>query len=1014
MSITASLTLTGIQIILMLMFVSSCTPGASFSKNTPVKLHPKESKVFSLNVSNWSDSHSLTLINGGPYVENSILLPVAIRYIQHQDQTIFAIDVNNDLRVVDFTQQPARQVLHAPMGDEVTAFAVKGENIFIALKNNGVYRLSVSGNSIIKKKRVFLAENVVQIKPGDKYIDVLAEKGSKIHRVDIRNSSNSGLTQSWVLPSGSSDFVMLDQFIILVSNEFGLGAVSQSDSRKLVSSLSLQGSMHQIMITGNTAFVADGSGGMVVVDIQDPSNMRWQGSHNKLGSIEKILISGDNAFVIDRDIRLSSINISSSELPITGSFYKPAGKINDAVLGGPGAPQRSAVYIATTSGIEKIIFTDKLHGQISNEGINQGGTRRAFIADNLAYVADWFSGLHIYDISRPDQVKHIGNMHTPGSSKGVVVENGYAYVGDDDFGLQIIDVSNPSRPEIVGSVLTTGLAYTLKKRGNLVFLADHRGGFHIIDVKDVKKPEIIASHNTSGKSWAIDVIGNTVYVADDTSGLLVFDISNIRQPRQVGQFDPSGQAEDVAVRDNIAYVSFFDKGLYLLDVSKPERPELLSHLHIPGNARSVVLQGRYAYIAGWESGLNVVDVSDVRAPEIVGRYDTRGSAWGADINGDVAYVWDWWGGVKVIDVSNPARPGLLSQYHAASKINRLRQKNNFIYTANHAAGVQVFDVNNVLNPIWSTGTDVDGHVLDVWPSDELALLFAVSDKEGLLAFDISDPFYISLAGMHPVPGTPGIVRESNGQVFVATTQGELHVFSVGENNSLTRTQTLILDINDMWIDGTTLYVASKAEGLLSLAIDENGHVYPRKKILTDKVFKVGASDKYIAAATDNFGIEIWQRTGNGIKSVSSININGTVLDLALYNNALFVLSNYHGLLEYEITGDREPALIARYPLTDEYSSMLLHNDAVFFAGQSSIASVQLLPKLQWMSVENNQAQVKVTGKLPVGNYHLAITDPGGHEKLWPNALAVELKTSGKPKLSIEDFQKLLEQHRKNQ
>ena len=80
------------------------------------------------------------------------------------------------------------------------------------------------------------------------------------------------------------------------------------------------------------------------------------------------------------------------------------------------------------------------------------------------------------------------------------------------------------------------------------------------------------------------------------------------------------------------------------------------------------------------------------------------------------------------------------------KIDRLRQKNNFIYTANDEAGVQVFDVNNVLNPIWSTGIDIQGKVTDVWPALDADYLLAISDVEGLLVLDISDPFYIKRVG----------------------------------------------------------------------------------------------------------------------------------------------------------------------------------------------------------------------------------------------------------------------------
>ena len=1002
------------HIVLLVIILSGCTTVARFTDRTPIKAPPGATDSFTLNVSNWSDEHSLTLMNGGPYVENSIHLPIAVRFIQRQGQTVFAVDDNNDLHVINFAVKPAKQVLQAPLDDTVTALAVTREHILVAFEKLGVARINISGSKTLRKTAISPVKDVSRIRIDDKYAYLLAK--DKIIKAPLdQYVSSPDKTEQWSIPASSKDFALHMDLILLTGPEFGLGVIKQSDTSTFLSTLQLQGSAHQIELSNNTVFIADGEGGMVLVDIEDSANPRWTGSHNKLPSIQKILTNEKQAIVIDRNVRLSSISVNNQELPITGSFYQPEGKVHDAVLADSSKDSSAAsVYVATSMGVEQIIFPNQSHGQISNEGINQGGTRRGYIDGKLAYVADWFSGLHIYDISNPSRIKHIGNMHTPGSSKGVVVEDGYAYVGDDDYGLQIVDVSNPAKPVIVGSVATTGLAYTLKKRGELIFLADHRGGFHIINVKNVNKPFIVASHNTQGKSWAIDVKDNIVFVADDTSGLLVFDISELKSPRQIGQFDPQGQAEDVVIRDNFAYVSFFDRGLYILDVSNPTQPKPVSHLPIPGNARSIVLQKQYAYIAGWESGLQVVDISNVESPKIVGSYDTRGSAWGADINGSHAYVWDWWGGVKVIDVSNPEKPVLKSRYHAASKINKLRQKNNFIYTANHAAGVQVFDINNVLNPIWSTGTDIDGNVLDVWPSENLPLLFAVSDTEGLLVFDISDPFYIYLLDQYSIEGSATMVREDNGQVFVATANNELLLFSINDNNRLSRTQSLKLDVNDLWIDGKTLYVASSSEGLLTLPIDLQSHVKPHKKIIDEKVFMVGASEKYIAAATVNYGVDLWKRTAKGIAPVTNIDIQDKILGLALQDTLLLVLTPTLGLLHYEISTNDAPKLIARYPVTDHYSEILLHNNAVFFAGQDTVASVQLLPKLQWMSVESNTLEIKLSDKLPVGSYHLAVTDLRGNEDFWPNALSIQLKKSTKPKISIEDFQKLLEQHRKNQ
>lgn len=989
--------------------LGACATPASFTSKTPVSLTPVEHASATLQVSNWSDSQSLTVMNGGPYAENTILMPVEVRFVKNINRHTLAIDANSDLHIIDFNVNPAKQLAQLTVDNEITSIDTRGNDIFVGFRDIGVfqYRVSENGKSV-KKQKLVSTPGVSRVKVYKESLYYLAGKNTlySIPLDELNTANNSSIAQ-WGLPTACHDFAVMDDVFALLTDS-GLGIVGKQNTAVFESTLGLQGSKQQITLQDNTAIIADGDGGMVLVDLQDRIHPRWIGSHNKLGAIHKVLARNDKAYVIDRDVRLASISLANHELPITDSFYKPEGQVNDLALG------KDAVYLATSNSVEKVIFPDVTHGQISNEGVNQGGTRRAFVADNLAYVADWFSGLHIYDVSDPKHPRHIGNFHTPGSSKGVVVDNGYAYVGDDDHGLQIIDVHNPEKPIAVGHVQTTGLAYTLKKRGDLVFLADHRGGFHIINVADVSNPKIVSSHNTNGKSWAIDVKGNIAYVADDNSGLLVFDISNIKKPVQIAQFNPGGFAEDVAVRDNIAYVSFFDRGFYLLDISNPAKPALISHLDIPGNARSVVLQGQYAYIAGWESGLQVVDVSNAHAPKITGSFDTRGSAWGADIHGNHVYVWDWWGGVKIINVTDPAKPVLESQYHANSKIDRLRQKNNFIYTANHAAGIQVFDVNNVLNPIWTTGIDIPGNVSDVWPVQDAGFLLAVSDAEDLIVLDISDPFYIKKVSNYQLDGNANIVREYNGRIYVATDSGELHVFDASNYEKLSLISTLKISVLDLWVDRQTLFIASSDEGLVAFSLKADGNISHKKQLISDIAHNLTASNRFLVVATDNNELNIWKRPIDGISPLMTIDVNDRILSTVLNGSDLLVLTARRGLLHYAINNSKVPYLVGRYPLTDNYNDILLHHNAVFFAGQDTIASVQLLPKLSVTSIDSQDIKISVDGKLPVGSYHLAITDPKGHENFWPNALSVKLKTSGKPRLSIEDFQKLLQQHRKNQ
>lgn len=996
----------------LLLFIAGCNSEPQFTDNKTITVTTGKSLTRSVNVKNWSDDDQLVLLPGGPYVNNHFPVTQPVKYIQGTDKYAVIANNHNQLTVIDFSLQPARRVTQFDAGDNVTAMSIHNNLLLVGLKHSGLTLFDLSTLPTVEKiTQLKDTESTNRIKVfNNRVFALIHDHQLKIFEIpdSISIQSEFKLADTINLPEPTTDFEIVDQYAITIGPQYGVASLLLTATKQFQSVASLQNKPKALRIADGIAYIADGKTGLVLYDVSNPQQLRWLGSHNKFDSIDNVFISSKRAFVLDHNLRLATLNISNRHLPITGSFYKPTGAISNFVVEG------DQVFVATRHSVDQVVFPTTSHTQISNEGINQGGSRRAYIENNIAYVADWFSGLHLYDISDPTHIRHLSNYHTPGSSKGVVVENGYAYVGDDDHGLQIIDVSKPEQPTIVSSIMTTGLAYTLKKQGNLIYLADHRGGFYIIDVTDVKNPRLVSNYDTPGKSWAIDVNDNIAYVADDTSGLLIFNVSNSRQPRQIGQFNPQGAAEDVVVKGQIAFVSFFDKGFYILDVSKPEQIKVVAQLPIPGNARSIDIQGDHAYIAGWESGLNIVDISDLTAPKIVSRYDTRGSAWGANVSNNHAYVWDWWGGVLAINVENPRQPHLAGRYHSRGQILNLRQKENYIYTANGVGGVQVFDINNALNPIWATGIDFPGTIVDIWPSSKSPFAFAANAEHGLRVIDISNPFYVYPAGNYDTGGNAILVREHNNSVFVANKASGLIIYDATDPAHLVKKQELPIEAKDLWLEENHLFIASAKQGLLAFSFDDHEHVSEHFKIIDSNAEHVIAQQSLLVSTTDGNQIKIWQVNNDSFQLKSSIAVHSPVIDVKLKGQQLLINSAVNGLLGYDISNPEHPLLQIRYPATDTLGRFIVSNDAVFFGGSHTIASVQRLAPLTWKSVNRKQLEVTIPADLEIGHYHLQITNQRGYEQLWPNAISVELAARKKPKMTMDDFKKLLEKHRSEQ
>jgi hypothetical protein len=103
------------------------------------------------------------------------------------------------------------------------------------------------------------------------------------------------------------------------------------------------------------------------------------------------------------------------------------------------------------------------------------------VAGNYAYVADYWAGLRVIDVSNPASPQERGHCDTPDLAWGVAVVGNYVYVADERAGLRVIDVSNPQSPQERGYCDTPDLASGVAVAGDYAYVADGSAGLRIIE-----------------------------------------------------------------------------------------------------------------------------------------------------------------------------------------------------------------------------------------------------------------------------------------------------------------------------------------------------------------------------------------------------------------------------------------------------------------------------------------------------------------------------------------------------
>lgn len=821
-----------------------------------------------------------------------------------------------------------------------------------------------------------------------------------VEEVALSNSREPIMRRQIALPNAGRGVAAISQYIFQATgdSELLVWDTANPAQPKLVARHGTTGPTHDIDIADGRAYVAQGSAGLLILDVQDPTRPLWLGSTGQLGNVVKVVARGDSAWIATDDGAVSRVDTFNAAQPsFNAKQMLPSQPVNALAV------MDDQAWVATPEGLLRISF-DAEPPPLGNagldvgRGVNYGGQRRADVVGNRVYVADWFSGLHIYDVSDAAQPRLLASLKTPGSAKGVVVRGNHAFIADDDHGVQVVDVRNPRAPRIVAHIATPGLAYTPKLSGDLLYLASHRGGFQIIDVRTPTAPKLIADVPTAGMAWSLAVTGNTLYVADDAAGLLIYDISNPAQPRPIGSFNPGGRLEEVLVRNNVAYLAYFDQGIKIVDVATPAQPRVLAEFATPGNARGLDLEGNELYIADWLAGVHVVDVTDPAQSKLGRSYDTPGAAWGVRVRNKTAYVLDWWGGFGVLRLPVDGDATLV-RYAERGAPQQDAAQGDHLYVSHGKGGLQIFDVKNALNPTWITGVELPRAAQTIAIIDDTAYVGLA--QGGLAVIDIRNPFEARLAREVKTEQPIVSLHVAESRLY-ARGDGQAWVFDISRPLNPKIIGRAAGKLGEIWTAQRRVYAGFGAKEWQRAGIQAN-ELPHAASLLRGHQNLLAAID-----ADRPNALSLYKLEAEGIEKLGNLTLGERISDLAWGDGVLYVSSDM-GLVTLDVREPTRPEIVAIQENFDKGPTMIIHRGVLY----SGLAAVRPVPPLMAVIDELGAVNINLPADLPVGGYDLVYKPVRGNIQARQNALKVEMPRFSKPKITPEEFQRLLQQYRAN-
>ncbi|MFX0126018.1 MAG: LVIVD repeat-containing protein [Candidatus Hodarchaeota archaeon] len=323
--------------------------------------------------------------------------------------------------------------------------------------------------------------------------------------------------------------------LFLVSLSINISTSCPNTEQKMVlnevGQIDTNGEGYDVQVVGNTAYMVDTTddnpGGLVIIDISDPSIPKKLGSYYNGGLPSSLFIAKEIAYLPARDLGLQLVNVSDPINPQEiGNFYDGGRATCVQIVG-------DLAFVADNDdGLEILNVSDPTHPtEVSQYRPYGTYFHKLVISDSLAYVTDHqtqYTGIRVLNISDPTNVFEIGKYEPSG------IDFIYPYVSNDYFfaanhyvdtgELIILDVSDPADIKKIGEFNSGGMVMKTLVDGDLAYVTDFHEGFKVLNINDPSNPvEIGHYYDDSGHACAVVVVDSLEFIADD--GLEILEIS---------------------------------------------------------------------------------------------------------------------------------------------------------------------------------------------------------------------------------------------------------------------------------------------------------------------------------------------------------------------------------------------------------------------------------------------------------------------------------------------------------
>jgi hypothetical protein len=447
-------------------------------------------------------------------------------------------------------------------------------------------------------------------------------------------------------------------FVYAACGDGGLRVLDR-DPFGLIGGIDTPGPAREVAVQGRYAYVADGTSGLQIIDVSDPTAPVPAGNLDTPWEVVDVVVDGSFAYLADGWGGLRIVDVSNPASPLlVGSASLPQPVRRVEIWG-------SLAWVAYSSRVEAFDVSDpasprRLGGfDVGGpDGANHLAMREGILCAACGYRCGPHSptigSLQLFDVEAREIPTPVGSLDWITDETGIVTSGDLAYLTDSS-GLQIVDISDPAGPALMG-FLAAEYAAGVFVAGPHAYVAAG-SGLLIVDVSDPVAPALVGSLPTPYRAQAVAAEDGLAYLTDSHS-FRVVDVSDPANPQIVGTLDEPGF--DLVLAGNTAYVATAGVGVAAIDLSTPTAPWLLGYAYLDWASGVAIQHDRIYAVSGpcytANGKLAIFDAADF---SLLGSMTLPGSPIRVEVDAPFAYVAGDRSSLCVCDVSDPTHPRLL-------------------------------------------------------------------------------------------------------------------------------------------------------------------------------------------------------------------------------------------------------------------------------------------------------------------------------------------------------------------